>query len=201
MCPIIATLLSCTCGRVRYWGQTLAPRVTAVLMHNAHWSAAELWPSPRCAQMRAHVCGHMFFGCVCAHGFGSAGPCSAAYPAGLSKSGEVPKRSDKFLLGRHVALGAGTCSLKVRPVVQFPSPVFRVALEGSYVVDWMHRDFRCLEISLWPQSLFPASWFKMTVLSNSAGVHEQMTREKLLTSPMFSPGPPGLPGPPGTPWW
>ncbi|XP_056875702.1 collagen and calcium-binding EGF domain-containing protein 1 isoform X4 [Takifugu flavidus] len=40
---------------------------------------------------------------------------------------------------------------------------------------------------------------EMTVLSNSAGVHEQMSREKLLTSPMFSPGPPGLPGPPGGP--
>ncbi|XP_056875700.1 collagen and calcium-binding EGF domain-containing protein 1 isoform X2 [Takifugu flavidus] len=40
---------------------------------------------------------------------------------------------------------------------------------------------------------------QMTVLSNSAGVHEQMSREKLLTSPMFSPGPPGLPGPPGGP--
>lgn len=71
-------------------------------------------------------------------------PAAQHIPAGLSKSGEVPKRSDNVLQGRHLALGAGTCFLKVRPVVQFPSPDFR----GSYIVDLMDRDFRCLEISL-----------------------------------------------------
>ncbi|XP_068191415.1 collagen and calcium-binding EGF domain-containing protein 1 isoform X2 [Antennarius striatus] len=39
----------------------------------------------------------------------------------------------------------------------------------------------------------------MAVLSNSADVPEQMTSEKLLTSPVFLPGPPGVPGPPGDP--
>lgn len=37
---------------------------------------------------------------------------------------------------------------------------------------------------------------KMALLSNSAGIPEQMTSEKLL-SPMSLPGPPGSPGPPG----
>lgn len=198
MCTII---LSCTCGRVRCWGQTLAPRVTAVLMHNAHWSAAELCTSPRCTRMRAHVCGHMFFGCVCTWVW-ICGPLQRSISQqDCQNQARFRKDQTHFLQGRHLALGAGICFPKVRPVVQFPSPDFRVTFEGSYVVDSMDQDFRCLEISLWPQSLFPASWFKMTVLSNSAGVHEQMTREKLLTSPMFSPGPPGLPGPPGTPWW
>lgn len=36
----------------------------------------------------------------------------------------------------------------------------------------------------------------MALLSNSAGILEQMTSEKLL-SPMSLPGPPGSPGPPG----
>uniref|UniRef100_A0A672ZQS0 Collagen and calcium-binding EGF domain-containing protein 1-like n=1 Tax=Sphaeramia orbicularis TaxID=375764 RepID=A0A672ZQS0_9TELE len=40
---------------------------------------------------------------------------------------------------------------------------------------------------------------KMAVLSNSADVPEQMTSEKILTSPLFLPGPPGLPGLPGDP--
>lgn len=37
---------------------------------------------------------------------------------------------------------------------------------------------------------------KMALLSNSAGIPEQMTSEKLL-SPMSLPGPPGSPGLPG----
>lgn len=40
---------------------------------------------------------------------------------------------------------------------------------------------------------------KMAVLSNSADVPEQMTRDKTVASPLFSAGPPGLPGPPGDP--
>ncbi|XP_034048632.1 collagen and calcium-binding EGF domain-containing protein 1 isoform X2 [Thalassophryne amazonica] len=40
---------------------------------------------------------------------------------------------------------------------------------------------------------------KMALLSNSADVAEQKTNEKILTSPVFVPGPPGLPGPPGDP--
>ncbi|XP_055369471.1 collagen and calcium-binding EGF domain-containing protein 1 isoform X2 [Betta splendens] len=40
---------------------------------------------------------------------------------------------------------------------------------------------------------------KMAVLSNIADVPEQMTSEKILTSPIFLPGPPGLPGPSGDP--
>ncbi|KAK1884490.1 Collagen and calcium-binding EGF domain containing protein 1 [Dissostichus eleginoides] len=38
---------------------------------------------------------------------------------------------------------------------------------------------------------------KMAVLSNSADIPEQMTSEKIGTSPIFLPGPPGFPGPPG----
>ncbi|XP_047227968.1 collagen and calcium-binding EGF domain-containing protein 1 isoform X1 [Girardinichthys multiradiatus] len=38
---------------------------------------------------------------------------------------------------------------------------------------------------------------KMALLSNSADVPVQMTSEKILTSPIFLPGPPGSPGPPG----
>ncbi|KAI4816388.1 hypothetical protein KUCAC02_008715 [Chaenocephalus aceratus] len=40
---------------------------------------------------------------------------------------------------------------------------------------------------------------KMAVLSNSADIPEQMTSEKIGTSPIFLPGPPGFPGPPGEP--
>ncbi|CAM9153638.1 unnamed protein product, partial [Lampetra planeri] len=40
---------------------------------------------------------------------------------------------------------------------------------------------------------------KMSMLSNSADVPEQMTSEKILPSPIFLTGPPGVPGPPGNP--
>ncbi|XP_014880349.1 collagen and calcium-binding EGF domain-containing protein 1-like isoform X1 [Poecilia latipinna] len=38
---------------------------------------------------------------------------------------------------------------------------------------------------------------KMALLSNSADVPVQMMNEKIMTSPVFLPGPPGSPGPPG----
>lgn len=76
--------------------------------------------------MRAHVCGHMFFWMCVRMGLDLWAPAAQHIPAGLSKSGKVPKRSGNFLQGRHLALGAGICFLKVRPVVQFPSPDFRV---------------------------------------------------------------------------
>lgn len=46
-------------------------------------------------------------------------------------------------------------------------------------------------------SLLFCVFSKVALLSNSADVPVQMTNEKILTLPLFLPGPRGSPGPPG----